>query len=71
MFWIFELDSPTPPASRNGHALARVPAYEPSEEQIRRRAYEIFIARGGEHGNEQADWEQAERELREWQSANS
>lgn len=36
----------------------------PSTEQIARRAYEIFLARGGEHGHDQEDWAQAERELR-------
>jgi hypothetical protein len=30
---------------------------------IARRAYEIFQARGGEHGYEIEDWLQAEREL--------
>lgn len=31
---------------------------------IARRAYELFQARGGEHGYEIQDWLQAERELR-------
>ena len=31
---------------------------------IARRAYEIFQARGGQHGYEIEDWLQAERELR-------
>jgi hypothetical protein len=34
-----------------------------SMEQIRMRAYELFIARGGYHGNDLADWFMAEREL--------
>jgi len=33
-------------------------------ERIAARAYEIFVARGGEHGHDQEDWYQAERELR-------
>ena len=37
---------------------------EPTDEQIARRAYEIFLARGGEHGRHVDDWLQAERELR-------
>jgi hypothetical protein len=48
---------------------ARMPA-EPkhrenncSMEQIRMRAYELFMARGGCHGNDLADWFMAEREL--------
>ena len=32
-------------------------------EDIARRAYEIFVARGGEHGRHDEDWAQAEREL--------
>jgi hypothetical protein len=36
----------------------------PSHEQIARRAYEIFLARGGQPGNPEQDWQQAERELR-------
>ena len=34
-----------------------------SMEQIRMRAYELFVARGGCHGNDLADWLMAEREL--------
>ncbi len=36
----------------------------PSLEAIARRAYELFLARGGEDGHDQDDWYQAERELR-------
>jgi hypothetical protein len=35
-----------------------------THEQIARRAYEIFLARGGQHGYHEQDWQQAERELR-------
>jgi hypothetical protein len=35
----------------------------PTHEQIAVRAYEIFLARGGEHGKPNDDWFQAEREL--------
>lgn len=35
----------------------------PSEEKIRVRAYEIYLARNGEGGDEVADWLQAEHEL--------
>ena len=34
-----------------------------SMEQIRMRAYELYMARGGCHGNDLADWFMAEREL--------
>jgi DUF2934 family protein len=33
------------------------------DEDIRRRAYEIYLERGGQLGREQDDWLQAEREL--------
>ncbi len=36
----------------------------PNEEQIRRRAYEIYLSRGGAAGNPEWDWQQAELELR-------
>jgi len=35
----------------------------PSFEQIQRRAYELFMARGGTHGCDLADWLAAEQEL--------
>lgn len=34
-----------------------------AEEQIRQRAYEIFLARGATPGNELLDWLQAESEI--------
>lgn len=34
-------------------------------EQIRERAYEIYLARGGQEGDEVSDWLAAERELTE------
>jgi hypothetical protein len=36
----------------------------PTVEEIARRSYEIFLARGGEHGHDMEDWLQAEDELR-------
>ena len=36
-----------------------------SEQQIRERAYEIYLARGGQEGDEVSDWLAAERELKE------
>jgi hypothetical protein len=40
-------------------------ATDPTEDQIARRAYELYEQRGGEHGYDLDDWLQAERELRE------
>ena len=34
------------------------------DEEIRRRAYELFEARGGEDGHELEDWLRAEEEIR-------
>lgn len=36
------------------------------EEQIARRAHELWQQRGREHGSDLADWLQAEREVNEW-----
>ena len=35
-----------------------------SEEQVRRRAYELYVQRGGGDGGHDADWFRAEAELR-------
>ena len=35
----------------------------PPREEIELRAYQIYIERGGAHGEEMEDWLQAEREL--------
>jgi hypothetical protein len=39
--------------------------HNPSQEQIRVRAYEIFLRRGGSPGSPESDWLLAESELRE------
>ena len=44
----------------------RSKAVEPDstrEDKIRRRAYELYVERGGEPGRDIEDWLQAEREL--------
>ncbi len=40
--------------------------FTPPEDEIRKRAYEIFLARGGRPGSALQDWLQAESEL--WQA---
>ena len=50
--------SPTQPHAANTSAN-----HTPSREEIRLRAYEIYLDRGGVPGNELDDWLQAEREL--------
>ena len=52
------------PASDANHA-----ASEPSRDAIARRAYELYLARGGADGREIDDWLQAERELRSGKAA--
>jgi DUF2934 family protein len=36
---------------------------EPSGDEIARRAYELYIQRGSEHGKDVEDWVRAEKEL--------
>jgi hypothetical protein len=43
---------------------AGVMGSEPTEDDIRRRAYERYLERGGEHGMDFEDWLAAERDLR-------
>jgi hypothetical protein len=37
----------------------------PAQEEIELRAYQIYLKRGGENGNELDDWVAAEKELTE------
>ena len=39
--------------------------HEPTPEQIRQRAQQIFLARGGTPGKELEDWLRAEQELKQ------
>jgi hypothetical protein len=54
--------SATPPVASEKQTSAV--KQEVSSEQIAKRAYELFLARGGQHGHHEQDWQQAERELR-------
>jgi hypothetical protein len=45
------------------HAEDASANHAPSHEEIRRRAYEIYLEHGGLKGSELDDWFQAEREL--------
>jgi hypothetical protein len=40
------------------------PFVDPTDTDIARRAYQIFLARNGEPGDALADWLQAEEELK-------
>jgi len=58
---------PSPPQAPGSEVQASQPSAafaEPTQEQIATRAYEIFLARGGEPGHNEEDWYQAERELK-------
>jgi hypothetical protein len=46
--------------TRNGNTEADATA---PDEEIRRRAYEIYLERGGQEGGEVDDWLQAQHEL--------
>ena len=41
-----------------------VEGHETTEDDIRRRAYERYVERGGGHGTDFEDWLEAEREVR-------
>jgi hypothetical protein len=46
-------------------ALAARPLEDPTDEEIRARAFEMYLERGGHHGLDFDDWVRAERELRQ------
>jgi DUF2934 family protein len=47
-------------------AALRSPSVTMTNIDVARRAYELYVARGGDHGhNVDDDWQQAERELRD------
>ncbi|RKH08653.1 DUF2934 domain-containing protein [Corallococcus praedator] len=62
--------TPQPPAPKStpertqDKPAANASASTPTNEQIARRAFEIYQARGGTHGSSEQDWFQAERELK-------
>lgn len=49
--------------SKPGISPAR-PDAQPIEEQVRLRAYELYLRRGGTDGNEMDDWLQAEADVK-------
>ena len=57
----------TRPKARRSRAVSTVSTSmgsEPSEQDIRMRAYQRYLDRGGSHGTDFEDWLQAERELK-------
>ncbi len=61
-------DGPARPKPRKtktaSTAAGAPPSPEPSLDEIRRRAYERYQERGGNHGRHFDDWLEAEKELR-------
>ena len=59
-------DAPAAPAKPRARRppAAKKTATEPSVDDIRRRAYERYLERGGEHGQHFDDWVEAEKDLR-------
>jgi Protein of unknown function (DUF2934) len=58
--------NPRPKArrSRAASTVSTSTGSEPSEHDIRMRAYQRYLDRGGSHGTDFEDWLQAERELK-------
>jgi hypothetical protein len=61
-------DDPARPKARKTKTASTTesgpPSPEPSADEIRRRAYERYQERGGNHGRHFDDWLEAEKELR-------
>ena len=49
-------------SSVEGEQSDEIPGSRPTEEEIALRAYHIYLERGGDDGDPEADWLQAERE---------
>jgi hypothetical protein len=58
-------------ADPRGKSVATAAGDPPRFEDIRTRAYEIYMERGGQSGHELDDWIQAERELQSRVRSNS
>ena len=52
------------PASTAPDVSSSAIGFEPTEEDIRMRAYHRYLERGGGHGMDFEDWLEAERELK-------
>ena len=61
-------DIPEPGDAADRAARSESMSSEPSEEDIRLRAYQRYLERGGGHGLHFDDWLEAERELKDRRS---
>jgi len=50
-------------SSIEGEQPDEIPGSRPTQEEIALRAYHIYLERGGDDGNPEDDWLQAESEL--------
>ena len=57
------------PTTKNVSRFGRTAAEESSGEEVRRRAYELYEARGRGDGHDQEDWLEAEAEITEMTQA--
>jgi hypothetical protein len=55
--------STTPVAARKTRSTSKKSARQPTEQQIRERAYQIFLAEGARPGSDLDNWLRAEQEL--------
>ena len=55
----------SPDLTEPGDAIAARPSTAPTDDEIRARAYEMYLERGGHDGLDFDDWVRAERELRQ------
>jgi hypothetical protein len=51
------------PGRKTSSARKKGTVAAPTESDVAARAYELFLARGGEHGHDREDWQAALREL--------
>jgi hypothetical protein len=50
-------------AAAPGRRAAKAPEAGLPQVSVKERAYELYISRGGEHGQDQNDWFRAEEEI--------
>jgi|ERR1051325_4496786 hypothetical protein len=64
-----QTNAPRPARNRAATSLANASSNEragaPSREQVAKRAYQIWLSRGCEHGHDLEHWIEAERQLRQ------
>jgi hypothetical protein len=59
-----KVTAPKAVKAKRGTKAAAAPKQEPTHDEIAKRAYELYLARGGDAGEPEQDWLRAESELR-------